>query len=173
MPPNPNEAAPTTLEDDERWMRYALTLADKAALLGEVPVGAVVVKDGKVLGEGWNQPISGHDPTAHAEIIALRDAAQRINNYRLVGADLYVTLEPCTMCAGAIVHSRVRRVVYGAAEPKAGVIQSQQQFLDNSWLNYRVAWTGGVLAQACGQTISAFFQRRREEKKRAKQKKDN
>ena len=166
--PSIHNPAIENAEEDERWMRYALTLAEKAAAVGEVPVGAVVVMDGEVMGEGWNQPISGHDPTAHAEIMALRDAAQRMSNYRLVGADLYVTLEPCSMCAGAIIHSRVRRLVYGAAEPKAGVIQSQQRFLDNSWLNYRVAWLGGVLADECGQCISAFFKRRREEKKQAK-----
>ena len=154
--------------EDEKWMRLALQLADKAAAIGEVPVGAVVVLDGEVIGQGWNQPISRRDPTAHAEIIALRDAAQRIENYRLVDADLYVTLEPCSMCAGASVHSRIRRLVYGATEPKAGVIESQQQFLEEGWLNHRVEPIGGVLAEICSDKLSAFFKARRAAHKAAK-----
>ncbi len=155
--------------DDERWMRAALALAERAAALGEVPVGAVVVRDGEVIGEGWNQPISGQDPTAHAEIMALRDAARRVGNYRLVDADLYVTIEPCTMCAGAIVHARIRRVVFGASEPKAGALVSRQSLLDEPWLNHRVSWTGGVLAEHCSERISAFFRARREERRRQRQ----
>ncbi len=158
----------TSSEDDEKWMSYALLLAEKAAEHGEVPVGAVVVRDGKVLGEGWNKPISGHDPSAHAEIIALREAAANIANYRLVDATLYVTIEPCTMCAGAIVHSRVKRLVFGATEPKAGAVISNGQVLDQPWMNYRVHYQGGVLAEDCSGCISAFFQRRRDEKKIAK-----
>uniref|UniRef100_UPI002E0E264B tRNA adenosine(34) deaminase TadA n=1 Tax=Marinobacterium lutimaris TaxID=568106 RepID=UPI002E0E264B len=152
-------------ESDEHWMEKALDLAERAAELNEVPVGALVVLDGRVIGEGWNQPISGCDPTAHAEILALRDAASRVGNYRLVGADLYVTIEPCSMCAGAIVHARIRRVVFGASEPKAGVVCSQGSFFDQSWLNHRVLWQGGVLAQRCSDRISEFFARRREQKR--------
>lgn len=159
----------TELSEDEKWMRYAQQLAEQAAEAGEVPVGAVVVRDGEVLGEGWNKPISGHDPCAHAEIIALRNAATNVENYRLIGATLYVTIEPCTMCAGAIVHSRVKRLVYGATEPKAGAISSNAQVLDQPWMNYRVEYQGGVLAEECSQMISAFFQRRRAAKKAAKQ----
>jgi len=156
--------------DDEYWMLKALALAKNAAELGEVPVGAVIVLDGKIIGKGWNQPITANDPTAHAEIVALRDAARAVSNYRLVGADMYVTLEPCSMCAGAIVHSRLRRLVFGAAEPKAGAVSSQQQFLEADFLNHKVEWVGGVLAQPCGDVISAFFKARREAKKAVKQK---
>lgn len=152
-------------EDDIQWMEQALQLAQKAADADEVPVGAVVVLDGKVIGEGWNQPISGHDPTAHAEIMALRDAAKRMGNYRLSGATLYVTIEPCTMCAGAIVHARVRRVVFGATEPKAGAVVSNGQLFDQQWLNHWPEYEGEVLAEQCSDAISAFFRRRRAEKK--------
>ena len=152
-------------QEDERWMAEALALAERAAALGEVPVGAVVVRAGEVIGQGWNQPISGMDPTAHAEIMALRDAARRVGNYRLLDADLYVTIEPCTMCAGAIVHARIRRVVFGASEPKAGALESRQQLFDEPWLNHRVLWQGGVLAEACSRKISAFFRERREKKR--------
>jgi len=155
-------------EQDQFWMRKALLLAERANSVDEVPVGAVVVLNGEVIGEGWNQPISGHDPTAHAEIIALRDAASRIGNYRLVGADLYVTIEPCTMCAGAIVHSRIRRLVYGASEQKAGVVESNCQLFERPWINHRIEVISGVLAETCSAKISAFFQRRRAEKKAAK-----
>ncbi len=151
-------------------MLQALALAKNAASLGEVPVGAVIVLDGKIIGKGWNQPITANDPTAHAEIVALRDAARAVSNYRLVGADMYVTLEPCSMCAGAIVHSRLRRLVFGATEPKAGAVSSQQQFLEADFLNHKVEWVGGVLAQPCGDAISVFFKARREAKKAEKQK---
>lgn len=154
---------------DEHWMQAALKLAECAAEVGEVPVGAVVVLDGEVIGEGWNHPISGHDPTAHAEIMALRAAAQKVENYRLVDADLYVTIEPCTMCAGAIVHARIRRVVYGATEPKSGAVCSNGQVFDQPWMNHRVESVGGVLAERCSERISQFFQQRRAEKKAAKQ----
>lgn len=150
-------------------MRYALALAEKAADAGEVPVGAVVVLNDEVVGEGWNQPISGHDPTAHAEILALRAAAQKVGNYRLVDADLYVTIEPCTMCAGAVVHARVRRLVYGAVEPKSGVVNSNGQLLEQPWMNHRVEVEAGVLAERCSARISEFFRLRRAEKKAAKQ----
>lgn len=155
-------------ENDIRWMEHALTLAERAADAGEVPVGAVIVLDDQVIGEGWNQPISGHDPTAHAEIMALRDAAERVQNYRLVGATLYVTIEPCTMCAGAIVHSRIGRVVFGATEPKAGAVISNGQLFEQSWLNHWPEYTGGVMADQCSACISAFFKQRRAEKKALK-----
>ena len=151
--------------DDEFWMSKALALAQNAAEMGEVPVGAVVVLDGKIIGQGWNQPITANDPTAHAEIVALRDAAKNIENYRLVEADLYVTLEPCSMCAGAIVHGRIRRVIYGATEPKAGVANSRQIFFGQSWLNHRVQVVSGVMAKECGEIISDFFRHRRAQKK--------
>ncbi len=157
-----------TADQDIVWMEYAMALASRAEALGEVPVGAVVVRDNEVLGEGWNCPISGNDPTAHAEIMALRDAAQRIGNYRLSGATLYVTIEPCTMCAGALVHARVDRLVFGATEPKAGAVGSTVNVLDNDRLNYRVAYQGGVCADACAQLISDFFRKRRSAIKAAK-----
>lgn len=156
-------------QQDDHWMQYALALAERAAAAGEVPVGAVVVLDNQVIGEGWNQPISSHDPTAHAEVLALRDAAQKVGNYRLVDADLYVTIEPCTMCAGAMVHARVRRVIYGASEPKSGVAESNGQLLEQGWMNHRVQVTSGVLADQCRERISLFFKQRRAEKKAAKQ----
>lgn len=132
---------------DERFMQEALALAAEGAALGEVPVGAVVVHDGQVVGRGFNCPISRHDPSAHAEMVAIRDAAQALENYRLVGATLYVTLEPCSMCAGLIVHSRIARVVYGATEPKAGVAISRGQFFEQAFLNHRVLVEGGVLGR--------------------------
>ncbi|MDX1754836.1 MAG: tRNA adenosine(34) deaminase TadA [Marinobacter sp.] len=149
------------ITDDERWMGRALQLAEAAAGRGEVPVGAVLVRDGREIGAGSNSPIGGCDPTAHAEICALRDAARRTGNYRLSGATLYVTLEPCTMCVGAIVHSRVSRVVFGAREPKAGAIVSTRRTLDEPSLNWRVEAEGGVLAADCSALISGFFARRR------------
>ncbi len=148
-------------QDDNYWMQRALALADRAAAAGEVPVGAVVVRDGEVLGEGYNQVISAADPTAHAEIVALRDAARRVANYRLPGATLYVTLEPCTMCAGAIVHARIAELVFAATEPRAGVVCSRGQQLDEPWYNHRVVWRSGVLAQASGERLRAFFRARR------------
>lgn len=150
---------------DDSWMQQALALAQLAADQGEVPVGAIVVLDGEVIGEGYNQPISGTDPTAHAEVMALRDAARRVGNYRLPGATLYVTIEPCTMCVGAMVHARVERLVYGATEPKAGMVESQFNLLQQPCYNHQIETCGGVLAEACSQIISDFFQRRRREKK--------
>lgn len=146
-------------------MQEALALADIAASYGEVPVGAVVVYQGEIIGRGYNSPIMQHDPSAHAEIQALRDAAQAIGNYRLKDADLYVTLEPCSMCAGAIVHARIRRLIYAANEPKAGVVQSQTHFFEQPFLNHRVTAQGGVLAQQASEKISAFFKQRRQQKK--------
>jgi len=154
---------------DEQFMQAAIEQAKLAGQINEVPVGAVVVLDGQIIGRGFNQPIAACDPSAHAEVMALRDAAKNIENYRLVNADLYVTVEPCTMCSGAIVHSRVRRVIYGTTEPKAGVAQSQEKIFEKPYFNHQVEVIGGVLAQQCSDVIQAFFKRRREEKKVAKQ----
>jgi len=143
-------------------MRRALALADRAAGEGEVPVGAVIVRDGELIGEGWNRPIAARDPTAHAEIQALRDAAQRAGNYRLPGAELYVTLEPCPMCAGAIVHARIARVIYGAADPKGGACGSVFDLLpSDERFNHRTACRGGLLEADCAETLRAFFRARR------------
>ncbi|MTI14276.1 tRNA adenosine(34) deaminase TadA [Sansalvadorimonas verongulae] len=156
-------------EQDEQWMREALALAQLGAAVGEVPVGAVVVHGDKIIGRGYNSPIGRNDPCAHAEILALREAAAHIENYRLVDCDLYVTLEPCGMCTGALVHSRIRRLVYGATEPKAGVVISQDQILESDYLNHTVAVTGGVLADECSTILSDFFKKRRKKKKEEKQ----
>lgn len=153
-------------EIDEHWMNRALELAAQAAAAGEVPVGALVVLADREIGAGFNAPISGCDPTAHAEIRALRDAAARVGNYRLPGATLYVTLEPCTMCVGAIVHGRISRLVYGASEPKAGAIESARRTLEEPHLNWDVSAIGGVLSDQCSQVISEFFSRRRAEIRR-------
>jgi tRNA(adenine34) deaminase len=147
--------------EHEQWMRRALALADRAENEGEVPIGAVVVRDGSLLGEGWNQVIGAVDPTAHAEIVALRDAARASGNYRLPGAILYVTLEPCTMCAGALVHARIERLVFAAREPRAGVVCSTCRLLDEPWYNHRVDWLEGVLAEESTARLKAFFQARR------------
>lgn len=154
-----------TTDTDQRYMQQALELASHAAELGEVPVGALIVQKGVVIGRGWNQPISGHDPTAHAEIMAIRNAAASISNYRLSDATLYVTIEPCSMCAGAMVHARLSRLVFGASEPKAGVAVSNGCFFDGPHLNHRVEMIGGVLAGQCSEQISQFFQARRRAKK--------
>ncbi|GLX13822.1 tRNA-specific adenosine deaminase [Pseudomonas straminea] len=146
---------------DQRFMREALELAAEGALRGEVPVGAVLVQDGEVIGRGFNCPISTSDPSAHAEMVAIRAAAQAIANYRLPGSTLYVTLEPCAMCAGLIVHSRVQRVVFGASEPRAGMAVSRGQFFDQAFLNHRVRVEGGVLGEECGEVLRAFFKARR------------
>ena len=142
-------------------MSGALALAHRARELGEVPVGAVVVLDDQVVGEGFNQPISSHDPTAHAEIVALRDAASRLGNYRLTGATLYVTIEPCQMCVGAMIHARIARVVYGAPEPKAGAIESAMRAHEHASLNHRMEATGGVLEVECRSVMQEFFKSRR------------
>lgn len=146
---------------DKIWMSRALELARRAAAEGEVPVGAVVVKDGGIIGEGWNRPIVAHDPTAHAEIQALRAAAARCGNYRLVDTTLYVTLEPCAMCAGAMVHARVRRVVYGAADPRTGAAGSVFNLLQAEPLNHQAEVCGGVLAEESASLLRDFFQARR------------
>jgi tRNA(adenine34) deaminase len=146
----------------EIFMREALALALKAAAAGEVPVGAVVVKDGAVMGRGYNRPISSRDPTAHAEVVALRDAAAKVGNYRLVGCELYVTLEPCAMCAGAILHARIERVVYGAADPKSGACGSVVNLFAESRLNHHAVVAGGVLAEDAGKLLQDFFSARRQ-----------
>jgi tRNA(adenine34) deaminase len=142
-------------------MREALVLAREAAEAGEVPVGAVVVRDGVVIGRGRNQPIATSDPTAHAEIVALRDAARNVGNYRLGGAALYVTVEPCLMCVGAIVHARIETLVSGAAEPKAGAVQSTQRAHEHPALNHRLSVVSGVLGADCAAIMSGFFAERR------------
>jgi len=150
------------VDSDVAFMREALALAERAGAEGEVPVGAVVVRDGAVIGRGWNRPIGSHDPTAHAEIEALRDAARRVGNYRLPGGILYVTLEPCPMCAGAIVHARVARVVYGAPDPRTGAAGSVFDLLPSDQrFNHRTRCDGGVLARECGDGLRAFFRARR------------
>ena len=146
---------------DERLMREALVEAQVARQRGEVPVGAVVVLDGAVVGRGSNQPIHGMDPTAHAEIVALRDAARTLGNYRLTGAALYVTVEPCVMCAGALVHARIGRLVFGAAEPKAGAVCSVMRVLEHPALNHRVEVVAGVLEPECTELMQTFFAERR------------
>jgi tRNA(adenine34) deaminase len=146
---------------DDDFMREALLLARQAADAGEVPVGAVVVREGAVIGRGHNRPVSGQDPTAHAEVMALRDAAARVGNYRLTDCELYVTLEPCPMCAGAILHARVTRVVYGAADPKAGACGSVVNLFADERLNHHATVSGGVLAEAAGKLLQEFFAARR------------
>jgi tRNA(adenine34) deaminase len=148
-------------QSDEFWMDEALREAQRAEVAGEVPVGAIVVCNGQIVGRGHNRPISSHDPTAHAEILALRDAGQRIANYRLAGCDLYVTVEPCAMCAGAIVHARIRRLVYGADDPKAGAVNSVMRLLENTALNHQVQVTSRVLAGKCMERLQGFFRERR------------
>ena len=151
-----------TLEaTDRRWMRRALELARDSAGAGEVPVGAVLVRDGEVLAEASNSPVSSSDPTAHAEVLALRAAGEAAGNYRLVGTTLYVTLEPCPMCAGAMVHARVARVVYGAADPRTGAAGTVFDLLRDPRLNHSVEVTGGVEAEACGGLLREFFRARR------------
>ena len=146
---------------DLTYMQHALGLATRAENEGEVPVGALVVLNGEIIGEGWNRPIGSHDPTAHAEIIALRAAAAKLGNYRLTGATLYVTLEPCPMCAGAMVQARVARVVYGAPDPLAGSAGTVFNLLNAAALNHQAEVQGGVLAGECSQRLKAFFQSRR------------
>ena len=146
-------------------MREALKLAKQAEAAGEVPVGAVVVKDGAIIGRGFNAPISRHDPSAHAEMMALRDAAEQVGNYRLVGCELFVTLEPCVMCVGAMFHARVARVVYGARDPKTGAAGSVFNLFTMPQLNHHARIEGGVLAEECGKVLSDFFAKRRAQQK--------
>ncbi|MEW9890548.1 MAG: tRNA adenosine(34) deaminase TadA [Candidatus Symbiodolus clandestinus] len=147
--------------NDEHWMQQALQLADQAETAGEVPVGALVVYQGQVVGQGYNQPISQLDPTAHAEIVALRQAAKSLGNYRLLGATLYVTLEPCCMCVGALIHSRIVRLVYGADDPKSGVVHSCYPLLDQRWHNHQLQVTAGILKENCAFQLREFFRKKR------------
>ena len=158
QPPN---ASIGVADDAERWMREALGLARQAQQLDEVPVGAIVVRDGVIVGRGGNARVAANDPTAHAEITALRDAARALGNYRLPDCDLYVTLEPCAMCAGAIMHARIRRLVFGASDPKTGVCGSVVNLFAERHLNHHATVVGGVLAAECGGLLSAFFATRR------------
>lgn len=146
---------------DEAWMWHALRLAQRAEQHGEVPIGALLVKDNQCIAEGWNQPIQSNDPTAHAEIVALRKAGQYLDNYRLIDTTLYVTLEPCVMCMGAIAHARIRRLVFGAFDPKRGAVCHALQLSDAPFLNHRVEWSGGVLEQNCSEILTHFFKARR------------
>lgn len=147
--------------NDEDWMQYVLSLAKKAEQQDEVPIGAILVMDGECIAEGWNKPISSNDPTAHAEIMALRAASEQLQNYRLPDTTLYVTLEPCVMCAGALIHARVARVVYGANDPKAGAAGSVFDLLGTDKLNHKIDITRGVMKDECASLLTSFFQRRR------------
>ncbi len=160
------------MSDDLFFMMAALALAREGAQHEEVPVGAVIVKDGQIIGRGFNQPIGTHDPSAHAEIMALRDAAANVGNYRLPGSTLYVTVEPCAMCAGAIQHARVARVVYGAAEPKTGACGSVVDLFAEPRLNHHAVVEGGLLAEESAALIASFFQRRRAEAREARDLRD-
>lgn len=161
---------PLSNTQDEHWMRHALQLADNAQQQGEIPVGAVLVKGNQIIGEGWNQSITLHDPSAHAEMVAIREAGKNLENYRLVDSCLYVTLEPCAMCAGLLIHSRIQRLVFGASDFKTGAAGSLFDLLGDPRANHHVEVLGGVLAQACGDKLSAFFKLRREQKKLSKKK---
>ena len=149
------------MNNDDDFMRVALALARQAELSGEVPVGAIVVKDGTIIGRGSNAPISRHDPSAHAELLALREAAQHLGNYRLIGCELFVTLEPCVMCVGAMFHARIARVVFGASDFKTGACGSVLNLFAEQRLNHHAEITAGVLAAECGQVLSDFFAARR------------
>ena len=163
-----NSPTQSPVEDDTYWMAAALERAQRAEALGEVPVGAIIVADNKIIGEGWNTPITDHDPSAHAELSAIRMAAKAVQNYRVVNATLYVTLEPCPMCAGAIVHSRLQRVVFGAYDLKTGAAGSAFQLLNDSKMNHQPELCAGVMKEQCADVISSFFARRRAEKKAAR-----
>ena len=146
---------------DVAFMTRALELARRAEAAGEVPVGAVIVRGGEIVAEGWNRPIGANDPTAHAEVVAMRAAGQALGTYRLTGTTLYVTLEPCAMCASAMVHARVKRLVFAATDPRAGAAGSVFNIVQHPALNHRMACTGGVLAEECGSLLRQFFQARR------------
>ncbi|MBS0878206.1 MULTISPECIES: tRNA adenosine(34) deaminase TadA [unclassified Tatumella] len=158
-----------TEKNDEYWMRYALSLAKRAQDNNEVPVGAVLVSQGALIAEGWNHPVASHDPTAHAEIMALRNGGRALNNYRLLDTTLYVTLEPCVMCAGAMVHSRISRLVFGASDGKTGAAGSLLDVPGHPGMNHRIEVTGGVLADECASQLSDFFRLRRAQKKALRQ----
>ena len=156
------------IEQHKHWMKHALMLADKAESIGEVPVGACVVLNGELIGEGYNTPITDNDPSAHAELLAVKEAALRVQNYRLIDATLYVTLEPCSMCAGMLVHARVKRVVFGAKDAKTGAAGSVMNLLQHPALNHQVEIVSGILADDCANKLSDFFRKRRKEIKAAK-----
>jgi tRNA(adenine34) deaminase len=158
--PTTDDRRPATAPD-ELWMEEALRAAQRALEAGEVPVGAVVVCEGKIVGRGWNRNLTGNDPTAHAEIVALREAGTILGNHRLSGCDLFATIEPCPMCAGALVHARIKRLVYGADDPKAGAVQSVMQLLHHPQLNHKVEVRSGVLAGRCAELLQTFFKNRR------------
>jgi tRNA(adenine34) deaminase len=157
--PTTDNRRPTT--SDELWMQEALRAAQRALEAGEVPVGAVVVCAGRIVGRGWNRNITERDPTAHAELVALREAGASVGNHRLTECDLFATIEPCAMCAGALVHARIRRLVYGADDPKAGAVRSVMQVLNHPQLNHKVEVCGGVLAGRCSELLQTFFKSRR------------
>ena len=154
-----------TIKDDAFWMMKAIALAKQAGEQDEVPIGAVIVKNEEIIGQGFNQPISTHDPSAHAEIVALRHAGQRERNYRIVNATMYVTVEPCTMCLGALMHARITKVVFGATEPKAGVFTSNLQLIESDIYNHKIDWVGGVLQEECAELMQMFFKYKRNKKK--------
>jgi tRNA(adenine34) deaminase len=160
MPPTTNDQRPATVTD-ELWMEEALRCAQRALEIGEVPVGAVVVCDGKVIGRGWNRNITDSDPSAHAEIIALREAGALVGNYRLGDCELFVTIEPCAMCSGAMVHARIRRLVFGSDDPKAGAVRSVMQVLNHPQLNHQVEIQSGILAGRSAELLQTFFKSRR------------
>ena len=148
-------------QEDETWMRHAIRLAQRAEAQGEVPVGAVLVLDNQCIAEGWNTPITDNDPTAHAEICAMRQAGQRLDNYRLIDSTLYVTLEPCVMCMGAIAHARVKRLVFGAIDAKRGAVCSALELSNADFLNHQIDWQGEVLAETCSGLLRDFFKAKR------------
>ena len=155
----------TDSTSDELWMEEALRVAQRALDAGEVPVGAIVVRAGKIVGRGWNRNLTDVDPTAHAEILALREAGARVGNHRLGDCELFATIEPCAMCAGAMVHARLKRLVYGADDPKAGAVHSALQVLNHPQLNHQMEVSRGVLASRCADLLQSFFRQRREEQK--------
>jgi len=158
----PDDRSPTPdASSDELWMEEALRCAQRALEMGEVPVGAVVVANGKIIGRGWNRNIAGNDPTAHAEIIALREAGATVGNHRLGDCDLFVTIEPCSMCAGAMVHARIKRLVYGSDDPKAGAVRSVMQVVNHPQLNHKLEVRSGVLAGRSAELLQTFFKSRR------------
>lgn len=163
-----NPAETNQCEIDKKWMAYALSLADKAEQVDEIPVGAVLIKDDQIIAEGWNLSILNHDACAHAEIMAIRNAGKVLENYRLIDCTLYVTLEPCPMCAGALVHARIKRLVYGAGDYKTGAAGSVFDLVRNDKLNHQIEVSSGVLAEQCATKVSDFFKRRRKEKKALK-----
>lgn len=146
---------------DEDWMRYTIRMAQRAEQQAEVPVGAIIVANDNCIAEGWNQPIQNHDPSAHAEIMAIRKAGQHLQNYRLTDCTLYVTLEPCVMCMGALAHARIRRIVFGAYDPKRGAVCNALHLADADFLNHSIEWQGGVLESECSELLTDFFRARR------------